>query len=147
MRTTADTIEVEAGLFGQKLIDGLHGAHDLSLLRGWMHPGAQHSPHMHDVQEAVLFVSGRGFVEIEGSRHEVGPGDRLLIPARTVHSTFNHGNEDLCFVAAFADGFIDVRPVPDHATETRRHGWRRSAATLLLWCAERLAPHSAGRLS
>ncbi len=105
-------IEVEPGLYGVKLMDGAAGARRLSLVRGWMQPGGRHSAHTHDVEEAVVFLSGRGEVDIAGRCITVGPGDRLHIPPHTVHSTFNPGDEDLCFVAAFADCMIGANPAP-----------------------------------
>lgn len=105
-------IEVESGLYGVKLLDGAAGTQRLSLVRGWMHPGGRHSAHTHDVEEAVVFLSGRGEVDLGGRCIAVGPGDLLHIPPHTVHSTFNPGDEDLCFVAAFADCLIGANPPP-----------------------------------
>ncbi len=105
-------IEVEPGLYGVKLLDGAAGTQRLSMVRGWMHPGGRHSAHTHDVEEAVVFLSGHGEVDMAGRRIAVGPGDLLHIPPHTVHSTFNPGDEDLCFVAAFADCLIGANPPP-----------------------------------
>ncbi len=121
------TVEVEPGLFGQKLVDGAQGARGLSLVRGWMRPGGRHSPHTHDVEEAVVFLAGRGIVEIGGERFEVGPGDTLRIPANTPHGTFNPGTEDLTFVAAFDDCLIAANPL---ATAEDPAGGRRQANAL-----------------
>jgi quercetin dioxygenase-like cupin family protein len=131
---------VEPGLYGLKLVDGDQGANRVSLVRGWMKPGGRHSPHTHEVEEAVIFLSGRGEVDLEGRRVVVGPGDLLHIPPHIVHSTFNPGDEDLCFVAAFADSLIASEP---HGTgqppgQPRQAGaLRRAAASLLLGGADR----------
>lgn len=132
---------VEAGLYGLKLVDGDQGASRVSLVRGWMKPGGRHSPHTHAVEEAVIFLSGRGEVVLDGRRVAVGPGDLLHIPPLTVHSTFNPGDEDLCFVAAFADSLIASEPhVPGGplAPPHKAGALRRGTANLLLRWADRL---------
>ncbi len=142
------TIEVEPGLFGRKLVDGAQGARRVSLVRGWMRPGARHSPHTHDVEEAVIFLSGRGVVDIAGTPHTVGPGDLLSIPPHTVHSTFNPGDRDLCFVAAFADCMIAAKPLetedPPSTTRGPRavRALRRGIAAALFRAADILARRS-----
>jgi quercetin dioxygenase-like cupin family protein len=114
---SARPIEVEPGLFGIKLIDGETGSHGVALLRGWLRPGARHSPHTHTAEEAVVFLSGDGVVWIGGHRQPVGPGDAVWIPPGVVHSTENTCKEDLTFVAAFSDSLITSRAV----TEERAH--------------------------
>ena len=106
-------VEVEPGLYGAKLVDGSDGARRVALLSGWLKPGAAHSPHMHESEEAVTFLSGRGVVRIGGQDFEVGPGDAVWIPPGAVHSTLNTGEEDLRFVAAFSDGLIAAIPAAD----------------------------------
>ena len=105
------TVEVEPGLFGVPLIDGGTGARNVSMLRGWIKPGAAHSPHTHEAEEVVAFLSGTGTIKIGNDSYKVGPGDALLIPANVVHSTENHGSEDLLFIAAFSDSIISASNV------------------------------------
>lgn len=119
-------VEEQPGLFRIKLIDGESGARNISLLRGWLEPGACHAPHTHDIEEAVLFLRGRGYVTVNDCRRAVGPGDALLFPPGSVHSTENPvDGESLHFVAAFPDSLVSGRQVPG---EARR--WRRS---VILW--------------
>ena len=108
-QTTA--IEVEPGLFGVKLIDGHEGTRDVALLRGWLNPGAAHSPHTHDTEEVVTFLSGSGTVRINDKDYPVQSGDSVWIPPKVVHSTVNTGAEVLSFVAAFSDNLVAARPV------------------------------------
>lgn len=104
-------IEYEPGLFALKLIDGSRGSHGVALLRGWLNPGASHSPHTHEAEEAVVFLSGHGEVCIGECRYKIGPGDSVWIPPRIPHSTSNtSAHEDLTFVAAFSDSLIASRP-------------------------------------
>jgi quercetin dioxygenase-like cupin family protein len=130
---------VEPGLYGLKLLDGGHGAQHVSLVRGWMEPGARHSSHTHDVEEAVVFLSGHGRVDVAGDIHEVGPGDVVYIPPGTAHSTLNTGSEDLTFVAAFADNLIAANPLQ---TAGMARGDTRPGASLrhrLAWLLRRVA--------
>jgi hypothetical protein len=139
--------EVEPGLYGVKLLDGAAGAQRLSLVRGWMQPGGRHSAHTHDVEEAVIFLSGCGEVDIAGQHISVGPGDQLHIPPHTVHSTFNSGNEDLCFVAAFADCLIAAHPlraVGDGAPLPATGSGRALRSRLAMW-VQRLAARLVSR--
>lgn len=135
---------VEPGLYGQKLVDGAHGSQGVSLVRGWLEPGARHSPHTHDVEEAVVFLSGHGVVDLGGRSHEVGPGDVVHIAPGVVHGTLNTGREDLCFVAAFADNLVSSNPLQNSGRGTgsdHRVGasWRNRLSWLLRTLANRLA--------
>jgi quercetin dioxygenase-like cupin family protein len=102
-------IEVEPGLFGIGLIDGANGARGVALLRGWIEPGAQHSPHTHEAEEAVVILSGTSLITIGDAQHQVVAGDSVLLPAGVVHSTFNNSNERMEFVAAFSDALVTAR--------------------------------------
>jgi quercetin dioxygenase-like cupin family protein len=137
--------QVEPGLFGLKLIDGAMGSQHVSLLRGWLRPGARHSPHTHDVEEAVVFLGGTGIVEIGAQRHEVGPGDAIHIPPGVLHSTDNTGSEDLWFVAAYPDNEITANiggSTTDHlkSQDSQRAAWRNRLAWVLRRIADRLSP-------
>lgn len=103
-------IEVEPGLFGIGLIDGANGARGVALLRGWIEPGAQHSPHTHEAEEAVVILSGTSLITIGNAQRQVVAGDAVLLPAGVVHSTFNNSQERMEFVAAFSDALVTARP-------------------------------------
>jgi len=116
-------VEVEPGLFGVRLVDGGLGARHVAILRGWLNPGAAHSPHTHDAEEAVTFLAGSGVVRIGGEDHAVGAGDAVWIPPGVVHSTLNTGSEDLQFIAAFSDGLVTAFPA-NRETPGRNPPWR-----------------------
>jgi quercetin dioxygenase-like cupin family protein len=112
-------IQHEPGLFAIKLIDGSRGARNVALLRGWLEPGASHSPHTHDAEEAVTFLAGRGVVTIGQQSFQVTEGDALLIPPHVIHSTTNDDESlTLHFVAAFSDAAI--RSYPAGTSSIRR---------------------------
>ena len=102
---------VEPGLYGVRLIDGRHGTRGISLIRGWMEPGARHSRHTHEVDEVIVFLEGDAVMEIDGREYPVRAGDAIHVPAGTPHGSVNGGHRDLRFVAAFADGLIGSNPL------------------------------------
>lgn len=48
-------------------------------------PGGQTSPHEHHGGQVMVVVSGRGFVECEGQRVEIGSGDVVVCPPGEMH--------------------------------------------------------------
>ena len=49
--------------------------------------------HTHDVDEVVLYESGRAIAHLAGVDTRVTAGDTVFIPAGTVHGTVNVGDE------------------------------------------------------
>src|SRR5581483_9915161 len=50
-------------------------------------PSFETPRHSHEADEVAVFLSGRGWVEIEGERYPVGPGSVLLTPSGAEHTT------------------------------------------------------------
>lgn len=50
-----------------------------------LEPGAAVPLHIHNCEESVLVLSGRGFAHIDGDEHAVGPNDATWIPAGVPH--------------------------------------------------------------
>jgi len=48
--------------------------------------GALYEPHRHDEDECLWVVDGEMSFEIDGRRYDLTAGDRLMLPARTVHA-------------------------------------------------------------
>lgn len=130
--------QVEPGLAGLKLIDGSTGACRISLLRGRLQPGAIHSPHTHDVEESVVFLSGTGVVEIGGLRSEIQPGDAILVAPGVIHSTFNTGSEDLWFVAAYPSNQITANTDPTGSSKPTIVHWS-GVRNRIAWALRRVA--------
>ncbi|MEM0268052.1 MAG: cupin domain-containing protein [Candidatus Korarchaeum sp.] len=79
-------------------------------------PG-HHTPlHRHECEEVYYVLSGRGEVEIEGERYEVGKGYGVYIPVRAKHRIFNTGSEVLRYVAV--GGIMFVPLVPEWPTKS-----------------------------
>lgn len=50
-------------------------------------PGREHPTHTHPTDETLHVVAGAITFEVDGERSACGPGDRLLLPAETPHSS------------------------------------------------------------
>lgn len=50
--------------------------------------------HIHNCDESVVLLEGRGVAHIDGVEHEVGPDDATLIPEGTPHFFRNASNTD-----------------------------------------------------
>jgi quercetin dioxygenase-like cupin family protein len=48
--------------------------------------GADYEPHTHDHDESLWIVAGEITFGADGQRLRLGPGDRLMLPAGTVHT-------------------------------------------------------------
>jgi quercetin dioxygenase-like cupin family protein len=65
---------------------------------GWRHvswhdePGDAYPPHTHDVDQFLYVVAGSLELEVEGQTIVLDPGDRLALPARTVHAARTHAS-------------------------------------------------------
>jgi quercetin dioxygenase-like cupin family protein len=49
-------------------------------------PGARYTAHHHDHDESIWVVTGELTFGIAGTTLRLGPGDRLMLPAGTVHT-------------------------------------------------------------
>lgn len=49
-------------------------------------PGEVYEPHKHDADQTLYLVEGSLELEVDGKRHSLHPGDKLELPAFTVHS-------------------------------------------------------------
>ena len=49
-------------------------------------PGARYAAHAHDHDESLWVIEGEIVFGIDGTDYVLGPGDRLMLPATTVHT-------------------------------------------------------------
>ena len=62
------------------------GAVNQSLAEASLGPGQSTQRHLHaETEEIYVVLEGRGEMEVEGERREVGPEDAVLIPAGAWH--------------------------------------------------------------
>jgi mannose-6-phosphate isomerase-like protein (cupin superfamily) len=89
------------------------GAMNQSLAEASLEEGRSTQRHYHAATEEIYVVlEGRGEMEVEGERREVGPGDAVLIPAGAWHELQAHGGpmRFLCCCAppyAHEDTFLE----------------------------------------
>lgn len=72
-------------------------------------PGGVLPRHHHEPEETYYVLSGRGVVEIDDARAEIGPGTAVFIPPDAEHALHCVGAEPLVFLFTFArDRFEEV---------------------------------------
>jgi mannose-6-phosphate isomerase-like protein (cupin superfamily) len=85
-----------------------------SLAHAVVKPGQKTLPHRLKSAEVYYVLEGRGLMSIDGERAEVGPGQAVYIPPRTVQCIENTGPNDLEFLCivdpAWRAGDEDVLP-------------------------------------
>jgi quercetin dioxygenase-like cupin family protein len=143
MRVSTDrskAVEHGKGLFSVKLIDGSCGAGQISMLYGWLKPGAQHARHTHDTEELVYVLSGEGEMELDGREFAVRAGDAIRLPKGMLHATRNtHSFNDLVFIAAFSDQIIDAQAWIDVTVDRSPESSLTRFFNRARWLARRIA--------
>lgn len=99
--------------------DGAVAIHEFDVPAGASLP----IPHSHDAYEETIYgVRGTVTFTVEGTAHDIGPGETLFIPRGAVHAFANGGPVDATALAIItpgllgADYFRDVAAVVDAAT-------------------------------
>jgi quercetin dioxygenase-like cupin family protein len=111
------------GLPGRKsleIVSGAQGSHAVTLRLVEIPvaaPGdAPRSPHCHSgFEECIYVLSGEGCTEAESGRHELKPGDTILIPPGEMHVTRNTGTAPLMLLC-----FFPVADVTQKSTRENR---------------------------
>ncbi|HVE73677.1 MAG TPA: cupin domain-containing protein [Mycobacteriales bacterium] len=78
--------------------------------------------HWHDVDEVVLYESGRALAHLDGVDSEVAAGDTVFIAAGAVHGTVNIGDEPIEVRAVYPTSVVRMDLVernPQPGTEDR----------------------------
>ncbi len=74
-----------SGLPTQHLVSGRDGATSLFVGQQWLQPGERVLLHTHPVEEALVFLAGRGRAFMGDESVAIGAGVSLYIPAGVVH--------------------------------------------------------------
>jgi len=90
-----------SGLPSQALIDASVGAENLYAGQQWLQPGESVRRHTHPVEEALVFLTGRGEASVGDERHAIGAGISLHIPAEVAHGFANTGDDVLTVMMLF----------------------------------------------
>ena len=81
-------------------------------------PGAAIGLHLHNCEESVMVLAGRATVEIDGTLHEMGPGDTTWVPAEVPHRFINaSGTEEMRILWTYAR--VDATRTSARTGETR----------------------------
>ena len=83
-KLTAD-IPREAGQLQATWLDGPFNADRLDVGMVTMSPGGVTPPHVHIGGQVMIVTAGRGFVETDGHRHVIEPGDVVVCPPGELH--------------------------------------------------------------
>ncbi len=77
-----------------------------SLAEATLRPNQSTERHLHVKTEEVYYVlRGRGLMEIDGDKREVGPGDGIAIPPGCEHRLTNTGRENLVFLCCCSPAY------------------------------------------
>ena len=80
---------------------------EVSLARARVAPGVTTRTHaLRGTVERYVIRAGRGRVEVGGEVRDVGPGDRVLIPAGVTQRISNTGDADLIFQCICTPRFL-----------------------------------------
>ncbi|MCL4459542.1 MAG: cupin domain-containing protein [Chloroflexi bacterium] len=83
-------------------------------------PGSVTWAKIHNFEEAVYVVSGRGIFYVEEEAISLEPGTALFIPPGARHNIENNGTEPLVFIFAAAPPPALAPTFPDTQTSSRR---------------------------
>lgn len=69
----------------------------------FINPGQENPPHYHPNCEEILYVlSGKCVHTYGNEKHEMGPGDSILVPQGVIHHAINNGWEPLRALISFS---------------------------------------------
>ena len=86
-----------------ELISKASGARGIGIAYVEVDPGKESPAHFHEATEEVYcFVEGTGVMTVDTDTFDVGPGDVVYLPLRSVHSIRNTSAVPLCFISADA---------------------------------------------
>lgn len=74
-------------------------SHLMFLNEVYVAPGVCLASHLHeDMEEVFYFLDGQGTMQIEEEAQSVAPGDRVIVPIKTLHFLENTGDTQMRFV-------------------------------------------------
>lgn len=97
-----DEPEVFPGVFSRQVLNKEHGeAQSITIGELNINPEAVLPAHIHNVEESLIIVEGRGLVYLGDESFEIKPGLFVLIPSNTKHKVVNTGPEKLKILYMF----------------------------------------------
>ncbi|SEI90965.1 Cupin domain protein [Bhargavaea ginsengi] len=99
----AYTPPAHEGTFNRRLAGMADGMEDMEVIIGEMEPGGSADPHDHeDMEQSMYILQGKMHVIIGGEEAELGEGDIVWIPKKTMHEVKNIGEGNLKFVLMYS---------------------------------------------
>ena len=94
--------EIAGGAVSYRQVGANLRGRSLQMIHERYRPGAQSGAKTisHQGEEAGLVIKGRLALEVDGMRHELGPGDAYLFDSRRPHTFRNVGEGELVIVSA-----------------------------------------------
>jgi uncharacterized cupin superfamily protein len=118
-------------------IHGARLAHDAGLRRIGVNiaripPGKESFVyHRHHVEEEWLYIlSGRAAIELDGTEHEVGPGDFVAFPPGVAHHVRNPFAEDVTYLMGGESVDVEIADFPKLGKRMVRHGMKTAVYPL-----------------
>jgi quercetin dioxygenase-like cupin family protein len=91
------------GMVWQRLIPWTSAASEppLGAIACFLEPGGQSDPDVHDQDEVMLVLSGRGTVRLDDEQAEIAPGEVVVLERNRTHVVHNDGDTPLTWVALY----------------------------------------------
>ena len=101
--------------FGGKIRHTALRTRDALLSLSWIDAGSPEvAAHSHDFEQMTLILDGRMRVTVEGTDHDIGDGEAILIPAGMIHSFAPLGAARIFQLDVFAPPREDYLPLTAH---------------------------------
>ncbi len=101
-------LRLPGGVEARIQVRGADTGEVFTLLTDVAPPGWSLPPHRHASESETIHVTGGAlWLEVEGQRRDLRPGDTALIPAGTLHSGGTLGEEPVQRVLVFAPAGMD----------------------------------------
>ncbi len=91
--TDLTAVESPGGNVTMPVVTPKSGAVEVSIIRQRQEPNGENPPHTHDREEVVIMLGGWVEISIDGERHQLGPGDAVILPPNALHQLRNRGDE------------------------------------------------------
>jgi quercetin dioxygenase-like cupin family protein len=101
----ANAIPVDAGTLVPEWLEGPHNAGRLDVGIVTVSPGGATPPHVHIGGQVIVVMTGRGFVEAGGERHDIRPGDIVIAPPGELHTHGAASDDALSHLTVTTGGY------------------------------------------
>ncbi len=90
----ADPMPIESsGGSTTPLASSKAGAVEVNVMCRGPQPGGESPPQGQDREEVIIMLGGWVEIAIDGERHQLGPGDAVILPPNALHQLRNRGDD------------------------------------------------------